>query len=475
MGMPINSYSILKTLALGGEEYEVQEVKDALKPFNLFAFILHDPQLHKDFHEKLTNLFERLDYVTGDRLLFFGLVDPPSSWTNRAKEREYYNKVSDWIVREAINPNNAPQSADSSLTMFAFINSLGITINELPCVVVTNNFTSKDYYHFPVHQNTIVEQLTELGFVAEKLDPQTANRKHIHEILRSYGFRPKGGSEQELTSNLAKTLSDALSFIIAASPGYGFNSVASEQAKNSVQELYGTLNSMKGTQVDEPNQDLDQLATTILSFMALLNQKKKSSQQIIIPIEKYLLEYESYQILQTATKVYELLIADQDREIDSVLEMTDDFSPGVIALSKVFEREANLSMVHWVRKKMGISLPEYFDKVQPGKIAKDGRADFNKANSKGFWLPPGIGQSENTIKNLSRDGLPDGWDNASYNSLMQQWAVIREKRNDAAHDRVTDMQSLLELQGALTNLAQDKCFNKFYAMKLAFSGRTYAS
>ncbi len=209
--------------------------------------------------------------------------------------------------------------------------------------------------------------------------------------------------------------------------------------------------------------------------MALLNQKTDSPLQDVVPIEKELLEYESYQILRTASKVYELLIADQDREIDSVLEMTDDFSPGVIALSKVFEREANLSMVHWIRKQMGISLPDYYDKVQPGKIARDGRTDFNKTNRNGQWLPPGIAQSEVSMKRLAENSLPERWDAHSYNLLMKQWAVVREKRNDAAHDRVTEMQALLEVQSALTSLAQNKCFEKFYEMKLAYSGRTHAS
>jgi hypothetical protein len=474
MGMPINSYSILKTLAMGGEDYEVEEVKSALEPFTLFAFILHDPQAHSDFHQRLTDLFERLDYVTGDKLLFFALIDPPSSWMQRAKGREYYQKISNWETRAILDPNEAPQSTDPSLTMFAFMNSLGISMNELPCVVITSNFNSQNYYHFPVHQNSIVEQLTELGFVAEKLDPQTANQKNIHEILRAYGFRPKGGSEQELTSNLAKTLSDALSFIIAASPRSEFHQRASGQAKKSVQELYKTLNQMKSTQPEEPNQDLDQLATTILSFMALLNQKPNSPQQDIVPIERKLLEYESYQILRTASKVYELLMSDQGRDIDSVLEMTDDFSPGVIALSKVFEREVNLSMVHWARKQLGISLPEFYNRAQPGKNAVRGIANFNQER-KGRWLPPGIGQSEKAISSLAKESLPGGWDEVSYNFLMERWSLIREKRNNAAHSGITDMQSLLVVQGALTDLAQNKCFDKFYEMKLAYSGRTHAS
>ncbi|MCX7770674.1 MAG: hypothetical protein N2202_06275 [Proteobacteria bacterium] len=34
-------------------------------------------------------------------------------------------------------------------------------------------------------------------------------------------------------------------------------------------------------------------------------------------------------------------------------------------MTKVFERELNLSIVHWIRKELGIRLPGYFNKPQP--------------------------------------------------------------------------------------------------------------
>jgi len=43
-----------------------------------------------------------------------------------------------------------------------------------------------------------------------------------------------------------------------------------------------------------------------------------------------------------------------------------DFTPGVICLAKVFEKEANLSIVHWARRELGVSLPQFFNKPQPG-------------------------------------------------------------------------------------------------------------
>jgi hypothetical protein len=367
-------------------------------------------------------------------------------------------------------------SANPSLTMFALMNSLGIGMEDLPCMVVTNDLISRSFYHFSVNRNTIVERMTELGFIAEKLEPQVARQMSIHEIFKKYEFRTTSRTQQELSSSLAKTLSDALSFFISALPLPGFLAhKASNQAKSSIQELYKSLDEMKNKQGEGNKHELDQQATKILSFISLLNQKTNSSLNNIVPIQKELLEHESYQILRTASKVYELLTSDQSVEISSVLEMTNDFSPGVISLSKVFEREANLSVVHWIRKQLGIDLPQYYDKYEPGKNATNGKGDFNQTNVQGYWLPPGIGQSEFAMRNLSKISLPDGWDDISFNLLMKRWAMIRELRNAAAHDRITDMQSLLNMKNALVDLAEKECFRKFYEMKLTYSGRTHAS
>ena len=43
MGMPISSYTVLSALARDrGESYETEVAQRALRPFNLFAFIIHD-------------------------------------------------------------------------------------------------------------------------------------------------------------------------------------------------------------------------------------------------------------------------------------------------------------------------------------------------------------------------------------------------------------------------------------------------
>ena len=81
MGMPITTYNVLNALSKRSpESYEIGPAQKALEPFNLFAFIIHDPAKHSDFNRKISSAFHRLDHSTGHHLLFFALVDPPERW-----------------------------------------------------------------------------------------------------------------------------------------------------------------------------------------------------------------------------------------------------------------------------------------------------------------------------------------------------------------------------------------------------------
>ena len=90
MGMPISSYTVLSALSNPKiEDYDRDSAISALEPFNLFAFIIHDPEIHCEFDSTLTKMFDRLDYETGQKLLFFALVKPSEQWLAHAKQRDY--------------------------------------------------------------------------------------------------------------------------------------------------------------------------------------------------------------------------------------------------------------------------------------------------------------------------------------------------------------------------------------------------
>jgi hypothetical protein len=143
MGMPITTYNVLNALDKD-DEYNTQMARNTLGTFNAFAFIIYDPdadensdfgQRNRAFEKKINEEFDYLDHVTGDKLLFFALVDPPKKWLRRGKSRSYY--------RQLLDHQNAIISNDRSVTAFSLAQSLDIHYEMLPCLVITPNFSAE--------------------------------------------------------------------------------------------------------------------------------------------------------------------------------------------------------------------------------------------------------------------------------------------------------------------------------------------
>lgn len=476
MGMPISNYTVLKALGdkrASPHEYEKRTALDALSPFNLFTFIIHDPEEHLDFGRQISRSFDRLDFVTGDKLLFFALVDPPQDWLHHGRSRRYYERLTSWETKELLNPDNAILSADKSTTAFSLANSLGIPSENLPCIVVTPDFSDERFLWFRTCPEHLEEQLTKLAYLAAR------NYTSFDAIREENLDLCNGSGDKSLEGNLAKALSDVLSFIIAGNSSDSWlRRQALEQAQETISKLHAALSKLKSNFQESNAEEMDKLCLNLASFISHLNTKKDLKLDDFIPVSKEFFENDSYQILKTAHRVFNLLVSEQD-EAGHSLELKEslDFTPGIICLAKVFEKEANLSVVHWIRKELGISLPSYFNKHQPYFQAKltpsfrGGREiDFNVKRG-GKWLAPGIGQSEIACKELSQSRLPQGWDASSWDLLLTNWQAIREKRNEAAHTEMVDESSLVIVKNSLMNLSLSHIFEKFYRMKTEYSGK----
>jgi len=491
MGMPISNYTVLKALGnkkASSNEYEKRTALAALSPFNLFAFIIHDPEEHQDFGRQISFAFDRLDFVTGEKLLFFALVDPPPDWLAHAQHRPYYKRLNSWdninrrfsneneLVRETselLNPKNAIFSGNESATAFSLANTLGIPSENLPCIVVTPDFSDERFLWFRTCPEHLEEQLTKLAYLAAR------NSTGFDAIRGENLDLCNGSGDKSLEGNLAKALSDVLSFIIAGNSSDSWlRRQALEQAQGTISKLHTALSNLKSNFQESNAEEMDKLCLNLASFISHLNTKKDLKLDDFIPVSKEFFENDSYQILKTAHRVFNLLVSEQDDAKYSLeLKESLDFTPGIICLAKVFEKEANLSVVHWIRKELGVSLPSYFNKHQPYFQAKltpsfrGGREiDFNVKRG-GKWLAPGIGQSEIACKELSQSRLPQGWDASSWDLLLTNWQAIREKRNEAAHTEMVDESSLMIVKNSLMNLSLSHIFEKFHRMKTEYSGR----
>ncbi len=71
--MFLSQFSMLKALGYGEIGEMRKETEKILEPYKLFVLVLYDPKRHTAFHQKFSQLFERLDYLTGPNLLFMEL------------------------------------------------------------------------------------------------------------------------------------------------------------------------------------------------------------------------------------------------------------------------------------------------------------------------------------------------------------------------------------------------------------------
>ena len=159
----ISTYSILEALDNKREPSSeisnaISSVRDKLRSFNLLAFIIHDPEVHHGFDAKITQLFDYLDQVSGNALLFFALIDPPEEWLEHGAERPYYQSL-DSLTRHLMHPGNAITSTDKGVTALSLANGLGIPSSMLPCLVVTRSLTSKNLYGSELVRSTLRHNL----------------------------------------------------------------------------------------------------------------------------------------------------------------------------------------------------------------------------------------------------------------------------------------------------------------------------
>lgn len=465
MGMPISSYTILQALAdkkASPNEYPKSTAHAALAPFRLFAFIIHDRDEHARLNQTIEQRFDHWDYMTGRSLLFFALVDPPKEWLERARHRPYFEHFDSYPTKELLDPKNSIFSDNPSATASAIARQLKIPAEQMPCIVVTPSFEEPRFIWYRTCPDYVEKQLTELGYMAERGKTSYAELRAANIDLCD------GSGDNSIEGNLAKALSEVLSFVVSKS---SLSSViryeGAAQAKALLSRLLDQLQNMRSGNGDVDEEGFDDLNIKIANFLQLLTKSGQATPQV--EIDNTLLEKDSYQILLTADRVTEAL----SREIAGGTGL--DMTPALVCLAKVFEREANLSVVHWARKELGVDLPAYYNKVQPHLRAifptSNGfSVDLNKKKS-GQWLPPGIGQSKITCDDLARARLPREWDHSSWNVLMTNWATIGTKRNDAAHTKLIPASDFESVRQALSNLSTSKVFEKFHRMKTRYSGR----
>lgn len=436
---------MLNALGYGADIPIIQETKKILDRYKLFGLILHDPKTHIEFHQNLRNSFERLDFLTGRDFLFFAITDPPKSWSERNEKRDYFGI---WETDKLLSPLNSYQTSDESISTYSIAQALNIDFDDLPVIVLTNNFQFNQFRVIKTCSRHLSQQMTEIGYFSSQKEKyfSIVNDTDFNKLIDNIDLC--GGSYQVSNEeSLAKTLSDFLAFVISVNR----DSVDRRKAEVQIGNVITKFLSNKYLQ-----RDPTRLVQINLFLLGCLSNLSKPNRNPVITLDERC-ESESKIIFKTFNKVFpffeqlnieiqhfqhisnrELMYNRNIYDIDESI----DYSSLILSLCKIFEIETNLSLVHWFRNSINIEMPMYFKKhkddnqeykILPStSIVENPRPiDFNKGYGK-KWLAPGIGESELIVKTFLIDkNLP--LEITDYDELLKNWAILRQYRNKAAH------------------------------------------
>lgn len=482
MGMFLSKYSMLKALGYGANNDVLTETKNILNKFKLFGLILHDPITHSEFHNTIKNSFERLDFLTGRDFLFFSLTDPPKSWIDKNENRDYFGI---WESEKLLSPLNSYQTSDESISTYSISQSLNIDFDDLPVIILTNNFQFNQYRVIKTCSSHLSQQMTEIGyFTSQKekyfsLTSDTDFNKMINNIDLCGGSYQVSNEE-----SLAKTLSDFLAFVVSENRNSHDQRIAEIQIGNVISKF------LANKELQRDPYRIEQLNLFILGCLSNLS-KPNRNQELTIDDR---CENESKIILKTFNKVFpffeplnqelqhfqhkairESMNANHRMEFDEGI----DYSPLIISLCKIFEIETNLSFVHWCRKYLNIEMPKYFKKHKedaneykitpsPAVISNPRPIDFNKGYGK-KWIAPGIGESELVALSLKIEGkLPT--EISDYQTLLTNWAILRQFRNKAAHTETLKREDFDHVFNAFSKINSSNLLGQLNDLKLNFKG-----
>lgn len=486
MGMPINSYTLLRALTQEGDNYENRIAKGVFNRFNLFAFVIHIPEFHDEFDKKLNEQFDFLDVMTNDRFLFFALCNPPEIWLQNAKRRGYFKYMEPY--GSSFNSENNSQiiTKDKMAAAVTLMHAFNLDFNHLPCLIVTNDLSSSKYLTIKTDHFCFVHQLQQLGYLTTRYEKNNLfleiyeNKQIFGEVQKREFYRGKLSNDRRTVYSVAHRISDALSFIVMGSNLDDHIKMMAKPHTEQIlkKQIYG-LNKLKyiNNNSEEINATIVKRSLRIASYASNLTQESNNDYKFNFAD----FETESIYILKTLEKISSLLNS-QKTAYSSVFKEDISWnsletSPFIISYGKVFEIEIDLSIAQWIRKNLGINLPEYYNLHQPNlnvryfpKIKNPKPIDFNSEKN-GKLLLPGLGQTELAFYDFKNTFINEqNWQVKIVEDFVNSWRIIRELRNKAGHIDIMNKEKLDLIKEHMSILSVNGIFRELKILKQKLKG-----
>jgi hypothetical protein len=386
--------------------------------------------------------------------------------------------------------------------------SAGIQIEDKPIVILSKDLFSTDFYWFETDEYSLPGQLAALSIVAKELSEGLSSfesAKHriyngvkegsVYGSIGAFSFienleillmlpgneletvsyrhskryedylsRLRSDAEQlENNSKEAESmgdessveldkLTDVLSYLVKylpnhitqfdlrAEPLYCKISILNHSFKSSFEPLPKTVQSLFDGLFTRL---LKKVARKIDNYTDGQNEISKTNQNYYDQL-KEVLEPVSFSYLRTSFLLYNSIMSGRYGKKEET-----DISLVAVGIGKTIENEINLSIIHYLRLKLGIELPAFFNRFQYGKIGQfydEGPPEFiiqlNKQKKNHIvknydWLGPSLGTSSMATGIISDEPelaeIHEFFSNGNLNKLLELIQVLPSVRNAGGH------------------------------------------
>ncbi|MDO8970766.1 MAG: hypothetical protein Q7U74_08770 [Saprospiraceae bacterium] len=382
-----------------------------------------------------------LHKLTGEHVVFFPMIDPPTNWKEAVKGTDFEL----WWRRELTFGHPFDEILVARLSSF-----FGLRWSELPALVISPSLWNGAYITVPTSADLIEAQFQVLTDLANQIDHPSLEDIE-HQLQHTLGCKITRINEN------ARFLVSFFEFLETYDRSTNrFNKKYWALLRNELVRIRPLLSEMrkqdiKSEDTDENSQSVIQLVTDLLiapAHIASLSygDRLRKSQSIDIPTFEFF-EPDSQITVKSAAQVgayIEFL-----NNLSEPFLHVEDFTPAAQGYWKAYENEMNYSLVQVERACLGIDWRNYYTLYDPAfpenrsYVETPQKKYLNKqvdGVSKHKFLP--LGDNWYVFENLLgakytklgfRDLLTKNFGFVITDDFTDIWGKIREIRNEGSH------------------------------------------
>jgi hypothetical protein len=313
--------------------------------FPIQATVLFSPY-DVTFRETFQSLFPHLHRMTGDEVVFFAFLDPPSVGDHKR-----------WLT------------TDNAVLVREVARLFRVPWQWLPCIVAATDLWTLETVVVPTSQNTIERQFRALTALAKDHGRPTLDE--IYDVLCTAGAEE--GTFQAANEEGRYRLSRLYEILETAEFGdHGRLRRLFEQELKAVERTldrlhrsqvrdHGREDPERGDDAHTDNILVDVSGRLVAPAVAATERPKPLGYELDSAIMEDL-DDESRVMIGTGALIAEFFVAELER-VRSFSRL--DYAPALAPLWKAFERELNLSLVQVAREARGVAMPDFFVLYEP--------------------------------------------------------------------------------------------------------------